>query len=143
MKTRPTRIQLKGEGVFEEGRAAAIITPGMLVTLNSSGNVIPHATAGGRAEKAFALEDALQGRGIDDNYAVNELVAYAIQSPGDVVFAWLAAGETAAPGSLLSSNGDGTLQVVAGTETAVGVALEARDNSDTSSLNARLRVRIL
>jgi len=144
MKTRPTRIQLKGEGFHEEGRAAAIITPGMLVALNSAGNLIPHGTAGGHAEKTFALEDALQGRGISDNYAVGELVAVGVQKSGDVVFAFLAAGEHCTPNEFLTSNGDGTLKVAGGTDVRIGVPLEEMDLSDSAAeVDTRVRVRIL
>jgi len=143
MKTRPTRIQLKGEGVHEEGRAASTIKPGMLIKMNSAGNLIPHGTAGGVAEKSFALEDALQGRGIDDNYASGELVSYALQSPGDVVFAFLSAGEHATPDEFLTSNGDGTLKVAGGSDNRIAAALEEMDLSDTSDVDTRMRVRIL
>lgn len=124
-------------------RAGSAITPGMLLKTNSSGNVIPHNVAGGPAENAFALEDALQGRTIEDDYAIGELVQVGIQQPGDVVFGWLAAGETASPGDLLVSNGDGTLKVRTGTDIAKAVALEAVDLTDTGAENARIRIRIL
>jgi hypothetical protein len=142
-KTRPTRIQLKGEGTFEEGRAASAITPGQLLITNSAGNLIPHNVAGGPAEAKFAHEDALQGRTIDDDYASGELVFHAIQRPGDVVFAWAASGEDIENGEFLTSNGDGTLKVASGTQHRVGVALEDADLTDTDAENTRIRVRII
>lgn len=143
IKDRPTRIQLKGHGVYEEGRAGATITPGMLVAINAAGALIPHGTAGGKAENAFALEDALQGKTIRDNYASGDLVFYTIFKPGDVVFARLAAGENVAEGDGLSSNGDGTLQKIAGTESRIAVALEAVDLSDTGDVVEHIRARIV
>lgn len=143
VKLRPTRILLKGTNVFEEGRAAAIITPGAMVALNSSGDLIPHNVAGGAAEKQFAVEDALQGRTISNDYAIGELVFTTIAKPGDVVFAWLAAGKTVVPGTALTSNGDGTLKPAAGTDSIVGRSLETLSTTATAAPSARLRVRIV
>lgn len=143
IKDRPTRIQLKGTGVYEEGRAGATITPGMLVAINSVGAVIPHGTAGGPAEKAFALEDALQGKTIADNYASGDLVFYAINSPGDVVFVLLAAGQNALEGNALSSNGAGAVKVASGGDTRLLIALEALDLTDTGAVAGHIRARVL
>lgn len=145
-KTRPTMIWLKkgaASGTHEELRAAATITPGMLLDTNSAGSAIPHGTAGGRAENMFALEDALQGRTIDDDYASGELVQVGIARSGDVVFGWLNTGEQCSPDDFLASNGDGTLRVVTGSDNAIGKALEAIDLTDTGAENGRVRVRIL
>jgi len=138
---KPHRIHLLGDGRHEEARAAAIIKPGMLLAQNADGAVIPHSGAAGPAERAFALEDALQGRTIDTDYAVGELVGFVLCKPGDVVYAYLSGGEKVNPSSFLNSNGDGTLQ--AGTTNAIAVALEAVDASDSNNVNERIRVRIL
>lgn len=143
VKTSPTRIQLKGEGVHEEGRAAGAIRPGDLVKFNSAGNIIKHSSAGGRAENAFALEDALQGNGIDDNYASGDLVSIGIQKSGDVVLAWLSGGENATPDEFLTSNGDGALKVASGSDIAIAVPMEAVDASDSNDVDERIRVRVL
>lgn len=147
-------IALKGAGVRSEALANAGITPGMLVELLSTGKIQKHGTAGGSGvEKAFALEDELQGKEITDAYTTNTLVQYAIFSPGDVVNALLADGENAAIGSKLESNGDGKLRVVdadtsAGTikvQSIVGVALEAVDMTGSAGEDptGRIAVRIL
>jgi len=137
----PKRIHLLGSGRHEEMRAAAAITPGMLLVMDADGKVVPHNSAAGPAEKAFALEDALQGRTIATDYAADELVAVVMASPGDVVYALLSGGEKVNPSSFLNSNGDGTLQ--AGITNAIAVALEAVDASDSNNVNERIRVRIL
>ena len=142
-KTNPTRIQLKGTGTHEERRAAAAIRPGDLVQFISTDKVQKHPTAGGPAEPAFALEDALQGRGIDDNYAADELVAIGIQTPGDVVYAWLSGGENAVIGAYLTSNGDGALKVAGGTDSRIGVAVTAVNAADSNDVDERIRVRLL
>lgn len=140
----PKRIHLLGGGRHEEAVAAATITPGMLIALNNAGKVIPHANAGVLAERNFALEDALQGHGIDDNYSTGDLVGYVSAMPGDHVYAFLADGENVVIGDKLSSNGDGRLQKLAGSEIAVGIALEALDLSESGNTEpGRLRVRLL
>lgn len=137
----PKRIHLRGEPVFEEAVAGGIIRPGFLVQQNPIGKVIPHSTADGVAEKAFALEDALQGKTIDDSYASGATCFFAICKPGDIVYALLAGGQIATREEFLSSNGDGMLQV--STTNSVAVALEDIDASDTQSVDERIKVRIL
>ena len=142
---RPRRIHLtKGvESRYEEGRAGAAITPGMLIALNNAGAYVPHAAADGAAQKAFALEDALQGKTIDNNYESGDLVRFIIAGPGDHILAILEAGANVADGALLSSNGAGYLQASAGNP--VAVALEDRDASasDVTLEDRRIRVRML
>jgi hypothetical protein len=142
-KTRPTRIQLKGHGVWEEAKAAAAIRPGDLVNLNTAGEVRKHPTAGGPASASFALEDALQGKSIADSYATGDRVTYATHAPGDVVLAYLAGGENASIGSYLTSKGTGALKVSSGTDVRVAEALEAVNASDSNDVDERIRVRIL
>lgn len=142
-KANPTRIQLKGAGSFEERLAGAAVRPGDLVALNSSDKVVKHPTAGGPAAPMFAHEDALQGKGIDDNYALNDRVFHAVQVPGDHIYAWLSGGENASIGSYLTSNGDGALKVAGGTDSRIAVALEAVNASDSNDVDERIRVRIL
>ena len=147
-------ITLKGHGIRNEAIANAAITPGHLVELMSTGKVRVHATAGGAGvERAFAIEDDLQGNDIADAYATGAIVQYNIFRPGDEVYALLANGETAVIGSKLESAGDGTLRVVdadtsAGTiaiQSQVAVALEAVDMSDSSAADpsGRIKVRIM
>lgn len=74
--------------------------------------------------KMFAIEDALQGRGIDDDYADNDQVMCYVAQPGDIVFALLETGTVVTQGTSLESAGDGTLQVRT-TGATIGKALEA------------------
>ncbi len=141
-KTNPTRIVLKGTNVFEEGRAGGTIRPGDLVHKNSSGLWIKHGTAGGRAHPIFAVEDALQGRGITDSYATGDLVFLYHAKPGDVIYGYLSGGENATPDEFLSSNGDGALRVVTGTDDEVGSTIAAVNASDSNDVDERIRVLI-
>ena len=104
------RIHLKGSYRHEEAIAgAAGIYPGMLVMLNSSGEVVVHATAGGWAEKAFAEEDALQGHTIDTVYEDDSVVSYVLPEQGGEVNVMLKEGYDYSIGTQLVSAGDGTL----------------------------------
>jgi hypothetical protein len=78
--------------VFEEYVAAAAILPGNLIELTSSGTVQKHSGAGITALPMFAIEDALQGNGIEDAYIAGDRVRCWIPNRGDVVYALLADG---------------------------------------------------
>ena len=140
----PKRIVLIGGERLEEGVAASAITPGHLIKQDSDGNLIPHNVAGGNAEKAFAVEDALQGKTISDAYAADDTVFFTVAQPGDVIYALLADGESADPSEFLTSNGDGTLKVATSTDIRIAVPLETVDNSETADVAAaRIKVRVL
>lgn len=136
--------------IINEYTAAAAIMPGMLIELITAGTVRAHATAAGNVAKMFALEDELQGNGIDTAYAAADRVQCWNPVPGEEVFAILSDGETVVKGDFLSSNGDGYLRKhVAETESwrndesgahavtvspnaIVAIALEAVDLSASS-----------
>jgi len=139
-------IILKGDlnERYEEGRAGGTITPGHIIKLNSSDQLVVHGTAGGFGETAVAIEDALRGKTIDDNYTSGDLVRYQVLQPGDVFYALLPAAATAVVvGDQLISNGDGCLKKTTGSPTKVfGIALEAVDNSGGSG-TARIKCRVM
>lgn len=134
-------IVVKGQGVRKERIANAAITPGHLVEVMSTGKLRKHATAAGTAQKAFAVEDDLQGKVISDDYAAASIVQYNVMQPGDEVYALIKDGETIVIGDYLESGGDGTLQKQSVTSageveypgSAVAVALEAVDMSGSSA----------
>ena len=105
-------IMLKGcNGPREEALAhAAGILPGHLVKLLSTGKVSVHSTAGGNAEKLFAIEDELQGRGITTAYGATDRVSHIVVQRGDWVNALIKNGENIVIGDALESAGDGTLR---------------------------------
>lgn len=138
--------------IINEYVAAGVITPGMLVTVGSAGTITANASAGGVCEKMFALEDELQGRTIDDDFAATEPVQTAICNGGDEVLAWLANGEDVAEGDVLVSDGAGALKAatadssaVAVEEYPIAVATEDVDMSGSSGVDptGRISVRIL
>ena len=97
----------KYSDVIEEYVAAGVITPGMLVEYNVDGEVV--ADTGENEFPMFALEDELQGNGIDDDYAAADPVQCWIPYRGDQVFGLLTGADVIA-GDYLQSAGDGTLE---------------------------------
>lgn len=148
-------IVLKGRGIRSEAIANAAITPGHLVEEMSTGKVKVHATAGGNAEKAFAVEDDCQGQIISHAYVADEKVQYEVFGPGCEVNALIADEQDIDIGDPLESAGDGTLQkhVPAATDDSaatfyaqgiIGYAREAVDMSGSSAEDpsGRCRIRI-
>lgn len=102
-------IALKGHFVLKEAKASAAITPGHLVEFGGAAELRKHATVGGQARKAFALENDLVGQGIDDDYDANDTVRYGVFPPGTEVYAKV--NYAATKGDFLESNGDGQLKL--------------------------------
>lgn len=134
----------KYSDVIEEMVASAAITPGMLLIIESTGKVKAHNQADKDVFPIFALEDELQGKGIDDAYAANDPVQCWIPYRGDIVNAILADGQKVVVGDPLTSDGYGRLKkhvtdtgasTVPWTvypEQIVGYAAEALDLSGSS-----------
>src|SRR4051812_32685059 len=135
-------IKLLGEPIQnEDDKAAAAITPGMIVTFDGAGNLIPHATAGGQAARAFAMEREGMGGDIDDVYAIGDTVKVGAFYQGCRVNALIANTVNVAKGNFLEVGATaGTLRLFA-TGVVVARALESVNN--TSGANARLRVEIM
>ena len=153
--------------IIVEKEANAAITPGMLIELMTTDNVRAHATAEGNVIPMFALEDELQGNGIDDAYAAEDRVQCWIPQRGEEVYAIVADGYDIDIGDWLASNGDGYLREHAAETESWGVseagevtvtplqivaqALEAVDTSGSSGEESsgslgyakRIRVRIV
>lgn len=136
--------------VTKELAAAAAIRPGMLIELASATTVQAHSTQDGNALSMWALEDELQGKQINDNYATGDRVQCWIAQRGEEIYALLADGQNASVGSFLTSNGDGYLRVYTGGSAAtedlpleiVAQALEAVDRSSSSGGDTNVTGRI-
>ena len=160
----PNSIIIKrlGAEIIEELTATAVaIKPGYLLELASATTVQAHSSSAGNVLPMFAIEDQMQGKAITADYAASTKIQVWIPRRGDIVYAYLADGQTASVGSFLESNGAGALNVhVAETESwgsnepgaitvppnpIVGQAIEAVDLSDSANLTAlgRIKVRIL
>ena len=148
----------KYSDVIEEMIAAAAIYPGMVVEMDSAGKAKVHATATGNVVPVMvALEDELQGKGIDDAYAANDKVQVWIPNSGDQFYGIIADGQTIAKGDLLESDGYGRLQKHVPDEgsvnaiyqsSIVGVALDAvstaagSEDSDINFLSIYRRIPV-
>lgn len=148
-------IKLKNYlNIFEEYTASGTIIPGMLLNFSAANTVRAHnddAPAQG-CLPMFALEDALQGKGIDDEYVSGDPVNVWVPTRGDEVYAILEDGQSVSVGTFLESNGAGYLQAFTSGNGAVAVALEALDLSGSSGeessegplrYNKRIKVKIL
>jgi hypothetical protein len=104
--------------------------------------------------RIVAIENALEGEEIDDDYAASDVVRFRYLRPGDVAYMLLKDGENVAIGDKLESAGDGDLQkhtadsagAVEYPEAIVGEARDALDLSDSSGADPssrRIRVRIV
>jgi hypothetical protein len=146
-------IRLKGDPLQKEALATAVaITPGYLVERVSGASTIQaHSTAGGKAQKNFAIEDAGQGKQISDAYAVSVQIQFIACRAGDEVDAVLQDGEIIVIGDWLESNGDGTLRKLIEVdfsasassnlqgENVIGQALEAKSPSG-ADVNIQIEV---
>jgi len=105
-------ITARTNGLYmqDEAIANAVIRPGMLLEERSDGKVEPHGVAGGNTMPKFAVEDDLQGKGIDDLYASGARVIYRTFQRGDRVWALLDHDQTVVVGDYVESAGNGLLQ---------------------------------
>jgi hypothetical protein len=143
----------KYSDVIEEYTAYAAITPGNFVEIYSAdGYVRKHSTEGGNCLPMIALEDELQGKGIDDDYAAGDKVQCWIPYRGDQGYVLLEDGETIVIGDWLMTNGSGRVQKLdaetlsaAEALSVVAQALEALDLSGSSGVETtnRLLVRFV
>lgn len=111
-------IVLKGKGHYDEGESDAAISCGMAVALAADGNWDPTTSTVGLS---IAVEDALQGKTVDDAYADGDRLFLYHPVPGDVVNVLVTSGENIAVGDKLAVSTGGKFD-----ETANGnlVALE-------------------
>lgn len=143
------RIENKGFTQLEQADAgAAGIYPGMLLEVNSDGDVVAHASEAGYAERLFALEDALQGNTVDDVYTSGEVVQVLMPVQGTTVNALCAGGYTYAIGTELVSDGLGKLMPItelASPDTAedvVAICQEAAVLEGSADADTLLAVRV-
>lgn len=141
-KTVERTILLKGRGYRLEKVAGGTITPGHLVKLNSSDQLVVHSLAGGKWIGAIAVEDDHNGKDIDDNYSANDYVQAEVLGRGCYVNGLVAAGAAALViGDLVEPAGDGTVRKVVTltgslTGTPDGALADITFNSTWSSAQA-------
>lgn len=131
----------KYSDVIEEFVAGGTITPGMLLDISAT-NTVTAATGAGTLP-VFALEDELQGKGIDNNYASGDPVQCWIPYRGDIVNAILKSNNKVVVGDGIASNGDGKVKKAGTSDTPIGFAVTAVDLTGSGASDARVLVRII
>jgi len=107
----PNKILLNNaDSIQKERPADGSITPGHLIELKSTGKVGVHSTAGGIAQKSFAINQDFIGGSIDKLYADGDNVIYHVCAPGTEIYGLIASGVSVSIGGALESAGDGTLK---------------------------------
>ncbi len=149
MSLSKNQIQIKNFGgvVYEERDAgAAGIYPGMLCKVDSDSDVVQHNTEGGKAECLVAIEDSLQGKTVDDVYAINTPVRLVRFRPGEEFFGRQHGHTSITVGEQVVSKGDGTFRSASDSgsygDTAIAVALETQDLSAVDA-DRLIRLRVL
>jgi hypothetical protein len=136
----PGTIWLGGpRTVINDMGVKAAVTPGHLVERVNTAGVWQwqkHSTAGGPAQLAVACEQSMMNKGVDDNYAANDLCEVAELGRGSNAWMLIASGQNIAYGQKLESAGDGTLRALAA-GTPLFVALESKP---TVTVLTRIRV---
>lgn len=133
-------IKLLGEPIQDEDyKAAEAITPGMLMALNSSGDLIKNTTTG-RVIPRFALEREEMGKDIDDAYATGDTVKSGVFPPGTRVNALIASGQDLDVDEMVEAAADGTVRATATAANAIGKSLD--DTGGTVTTLTRLRVQV-
>jgi hypothetical protein len=104
------RILLKTQGTHtkEAPAGGTGILPGCCLSLTNAGAVVTQAAAKAEAIKSVmrvALEDALQGHSVDDEYTNGETVFYCEPQPGDEVNLLIKAAENIAIGDKINPEG--------------------------------------
>ena len=149
-------IDLNGYAIRKEGTAGGTVTPGHLVTFDSSADYVVHPTAGGNASAQFAHENDIAGDGIDVDYLATNQIQVVVFKIGGEVNALLAANaEAIVAGDFLESAGDGTLRLhgapQADSNGSLGegetlqlkaIVAQAMEDQDNSGGSGTLRIRV-
>ena len=141
-------IQIKTIGAiaYEERDAGeANIYPGMLCKVATDDDVELHDTEGGQTECLIALEDSLQGKGVDTAYTTDYPVRLEIFRPGEEFHGLLEAGQNVDIGEPLMSAGNGKFasHTDSGgiTDHIVAYAMEAEDLSGSGAEDTLIHMR--
>ena len=118
--------------IIIERKALETVYPGQLVKVNADDTVSAHDVEGGVAAVLLALEDELQGRGLDWEryaYTAGQPVQVWCAVPGEVANVEVPPTVTIERGNYLASDGLGGFKVAEAGENVVGMAMEAWDGT--------------
>ena len=142
------QIVLNGpDAIIEEAPASGTISPGHLIEEQVDGAVEVHAHAGEACLPLIALEQIVDGKGVDTDYVSGDTVRYAVARRGEEYALILTTYQDAVVGSDLESNGDGTVRV-AGMDSSWGavkiqsIVGKAREAVTTADEVGYVRTRI-
>lgn len=144
-RNNPNTVFLGGDRTQVNDLACSIaVTPGMLVERFNNGGIIrwrPSTGSGTAKPPAVATDQASLNKGVDDVYAINDLVEASILHKGAVAWMLIASGQNVSAGDLLGDNGAATPGTL---KTAPTVALfTALENKPTVQSLTRIRVEAL
>lgn len=144
-RSNPNTIWLGGppRTVVNDLAANEVITPGMLVLKYTSSGKLrlkKHDSIGGPGTQ-FATDQNMLNKGVDDTYAINDLVETVVGGIGTSFWGLLLSGQNVAFGAKLESAGTGALRSATTTGAQTFRALEAVDNS-AGVTSARIRVEV-
>jgi len=140
-------IALKCNGPHDEGVCGVAISPGEAVELQADEKYDPMVSAQAAALKRnlqIAKEDGLQGKTVDDAYALDDILFFVSPKSGDHINALVKSGEDIDIGDKLVVEGgtSGLFVEAAGTETKFQLeALE--DSGGALAANTLLACRVI
>src|SRR5262245_21743192 len=131
------------DGIRDDMKAGeAGILPGHMLDVNATGDLIKHATAGGKRVGKYALEREEAGDDLDVAYALGDAVKYIDHISGVTLNLILATGQTVAANKPIVSNGNGQVKLwtaETADESIIGYSDEA---VTTTAATKRLAVRL-
>jgi hypothetical protein len=134
----PNTIFLGGNRVQVNDLAASeVITPGQIVERFNNAGVIrwrKNTIVTGNLPCAVACDHAMANKGVDDTYAIADLVEVSIMEPGASFWGFIASGQTIVAGNQLQTVSGGTLAIYS-SGSLVATALENK----TASVLTRIR----
>lgn len=147
-KNPPNTIHLGGHITkLNENIAGVAITPGMQIEFyNDAGKMKwrPVASATNVATTIFALEKIIHNKGVDDAYAVGELVYAAEFHRGSTVWALVGSGENIAASDYLQPAGNGKLKEATSAAAGDGLAtMQAIEAIGAVLVDTRVKVQML
>lgn len=120
---------------------AAVLTPGMLVARDNVAGVIRWKVAAAdiAGPPAVVTEMAMLNKGVDDNYAIGDLVEVSILHKGAAAWMFIASGAAVEAGDLLGSHGtSGQLKL-----SATVALFSALENKTATAALTRIRVEAI
>jgi hypothetical protein len=145
----PNTILLGGGEGAADGAATFVndivaieaITPGMLLRRHDDSGTAKwgvHDSADAAISPTVALEQVFLNQGIDDPYAIGDLVLAAILKTGSVFYGIIPSGQNISIGENLQSNGDGKLKAAA----SGSVRFMSLDGPGAVTEDTRIRVEV-